>query len=298
MLSAFNGGVLTNYFDLHCDTPYECYFKKQPFCENTLAVSGKKGLYFKDWHQVFAVWIKDDAENPFKLYKNILNDFKLKLFKMPDNLTPHFAVEGGAVIEDDISRLDALYSDGIRFLTLTWNGENRIAGGSKTEKGLTAFGRGVIKEMNRLKIACDLSHLNDKSFFGAIEYAEYPLATHSNCREVFSHPRNLTDEQIKLLAQKNGIIGLCPYPAFLGGDVYEKMYENIYRLLNMGLENNISIGSDFDGADMDEKLSDISKMPSLYRFLSGRGISERLLEKIFYKNACNFVKTFDKHPAV
>ena len=256
-----------DYFDLHCDTPYECYFKKQDFLKNNLAVSGEKGAAFENWKQVFAVWIRDDQEEPYTLYKAILKDFKEKLKDKPDNLTPYFSVEGGAVIEDYIDRLYELKKDGICALTLTWNGENRIAGGSKTDKGLTDFGKRVIKELNSLNMLCDLSHLNEKSFYSAVEIADFPIATHSNCKSAFDCPRNLSDNQLKIIAEKGGLIGLCFYSAFLGGDVFDKLYENIYHLLELGMENNIALGSDFDGADMAEGLCDITKIPFLYEKL-------------------------------
>lgn len=283
-----------NYFDLHCDTPYECYFKKQDFLKNSLAVSGEKGAVFDNWKQVFAVWIRDDLDEPYRLYKAILRDFKEKLSKKNDNLTPYFSVEGGAVLEDDTDRLYALKEDGVRILTLTWNGENRIAGGSKTYKGLTDFGKRVIREMNGLKMLCDLSHLNEKSFYSAVELADYPLATHSNCKAVFDCPRNLSDNQLKLIAQKGGIVGLCLYPKFLGGEVFDRLYRNIYHLLELGMENSIAVGSDFDGADMTAELCDISKIPLLRAKLHEKGLSETVLDKIFYKNAENYLETFDK----
>lgn len=278
-----------NYFDLHCDTPYECYTKNQEFYVNQLAVSGKKGEIFKGWTQTFAVWIKDDAEKPFSLYKNILADFKLKLQKKPCNLTPLFAVEGAAVLENDADRLYILKSDGVKFLTLTWNGQNNIAGGTKTDKGLTDFGKTIIAKMNTLKIGCDLSHLNDKSFFKAIEYAEFPLATHSNCRKICNHPRNLTDEQVHLICKRGGIIGLCFYPEFLGENVFEKIYENIIHIGSLGFENNIAIGSDFDGAKMESHLNSIKKVPDLCDFLRCKGLNDSLLNKIFFQNANNYI---------
>lgn len=283
-----------NYFDLHCDTPYECYYKNQDFLKNSLAVSGEKGAKFDNWKQIFAVWIRDDAAEPYKLYNAILKDFKKKLKSKPDNLTPYFSVEGGAVIEDNIDRLYELKKDGICALTLTWNGENRIAGGSKSDKGLTDFGKRVIRDLNSLNMLCDLSHLNEKSFYSAIELADYPIATHSNCRTVFDCPRNLSDNQLKLIAEKGGIVGLCFYPEFLGGDVLEKLYRNIYHMLELGMENNIAIGSDFDGADMSGTLCDISKIPFLYANLNEKGIDKSVLDKIFYKNAENYLETFDK----
>ena len=244
---------------------------------------------FENWIQTFAFWIRDDLDNPYDFYKNMYFDFKDKIKNRPDNLTPIFSVEGGAVIENDSDRVFELQNDGIKFLTLTWNGENAIAGGVNSNKGLTDFGKEVIDKMNRFKIGCDLSHLNKESFYKALEVSNFPLATHSNCKEICHHPRNLEFDQIKLLFEKKGIMGLCFYPLFLGGDVFEKIYQNIYFLCDKGYENNIAIGSDFDGAEMREGLDNISKIPLLYRFLEQRGIKKDILDKIFYKNAYNYI---------
>ncbi len=278
------------FFDLHSDTPYRCYTENLSFWDKNLAVSAEKGKNLEAWRQCFAVWVSEAVENPYEFYKKVLCDFKEKIKNKPRNLTPHLTLEGGSLI-DSTERLYELKADGIRAITLTWNGENLIAGGVKSQKGLTDFGVQVINKMNGLKIACDLSHINKKSFFMAAETADYPLATHSNCSAVFSCPRNLTDEQIKLIAEKNGIIGLCFYPEFLGGDVFENLYRNVFYLLDKGYEDIVAIGSDFDGADMDKRLDGTDKIIDFYRFLERKGIEKALLDKIFYSNA---VKFFDK----
>lgn len=276
-----------NYFDLHCDTAYECFKKNQNFIKNGLAISGERGSFIENWHQVFAVFINDNEKEPFRLYKNVLNNFKTQ--EMPSNLTPYFAVEGGAVLENDIDRLYILKEDGIKTLTLTWNGENNIAGGVNSEKGLTKFGEKVIDKMNKLELICDLSHINRKSFYKVAERAEKIIATHSNCYEICRHKRNLLNEQIKIIAEKKGVIGLCFYPDFLGGNVYDKIYENISHFLDKGYEDIIAIGSDFDGGEMDLKLDNISKIPDLYNFLEKKGFGKQLLYKVFYKNAYNYI---------
>ena len=276
------------FFDLHCDTAYKMYTEKQGFYNNNLAVSGKKGEAFDSWHQTFAIWLPEDLENPFEFYKSVITHLKQNL---NGNVKPVFAVEGGTVLENESDRLYSLKKDGIKLLTLTWNGENAIAGGSKSEKGLTAFGKTVIDKMNNINMAVDVSHLNDKSFFEVIERAEKIIASHSNCRKICNHPRNLSDTQIKLICEKGGIIGLNFYPVFLGDDVYEQIYRNIYHLCDIGYENNIAIGSDFDGADMAKELYDITKISNLYAFLETKGLNNILLDKIFYKNA---YLTFDK----
>ena len=275
-----------DFFDLHCDTAYEMYVKNEGFQNNSLAVSATLGECFENWSQTFAIWIEETKEKPFLFYKNAISHLKNSLC---GKVKPIFAKEGGSVIENDVDRLYELQNDGIKFLTLTWNGENLIAGGTKSAKGLTDFGESVIKEMNKIGMAVDVSHLNDKSFYSVIEKADKVLATHSNCRSICNHKRNLTDEQIKLLCDKGSIVGLNFYPEFLGGNFYDKIYKNIYHLCEMGYENNIAIGSDFDGAKMPNEMQNISKIPDLYSKLKEKGLKSDLLSKIFYKNANLFM---------
>lgn len=278
-----------NFFDLHCDTAWTCYKNHYDFKSEKLAVNPKKGEGFEKWYQTFAVWVKDEQSDAFELYCNILSNFKNILADKPDNLYPVFAVEGGAVIEGKPERVEILKKDGIRFISLTWNGENALAGGVNTEKGLSETGKEVLKEMNRLKIACDLSHLNEKSFFDAVEISDFPIATHSNCYDICSHPRNLKPDQIKLIAEKCGIIGINFYPPFLGDNIFEAIYQNLFYLADKGYENNIAIGSDFDGGEMDEKLDGTNKIHHLYNYLLNRNLEKELLNKIFYKNAKNYL---------
>ena len=277
------------YFDLHCDTPYRCYTEGISFSDKSLSVFRDGGNNFEKWYQTFAVWIRDDTARPWELYTKIISYFKEQLKEKPYNLFPIFSVEGGAVLENDVERLETLKKDGIKFLTLTWNGENAIAGGIKSYRGLTDFGKCVIKRMNRLNIACDVSHLNEKSFYDAAQFSENLIATHSNCFDICGNPRNLKYEQIKLISQHKGIMGLNFYPDFLGSDPFECLYRNIIYLCEKGFENIIAIGSDFDGGTMDKSLDSISKIPELYRYLHNRGLEIDLLERIFYKNAEKFI---------
>ncbi len=277
------------YYDLHADTPYECYQKGEGLFSHSLAVNIEASALFDYWHQTFAFWIPDNEPKPYLLYRRMLDDFKKKCKGLPDNFSYSFSVENGNLLERNIGRLYELKNDGVKMLTLTWNGENLIAGGSKTDKGLTRFGKSVIREMNKLSMVADVSHLNDRSFFAAINTADRVIASHSLCRSVFEHQRNLTDEQIRLIAQKGGLIGVCFFPGFLGGDTFIKIYEHISHLLDMGLENNIAIGSDFDGAAMDTRLATTADIPKLYFTLSEMGITDRVLDKIFYQNAKEYM---------
>lgn len=279
------------FFDLHCDTAYRCYKENLKISDYSLAVNPQKASCFDVWHQCFAIFIEDGTKNPFDNYKNVISNFKNQLVNKPNNLMPIYTVEGGLLIENDLSRIETMHNDGIRALTLTWNAENQIAGGVDSDCGLKMFGKDVIVELNRYDIMVDLSHLNKKSFYDAIELAKTPIVTHSCLGFVNQHKRNVDDNQLKLLVEKNGLFGLCFYPAFLGqGEIFEQLYKNIYHILEYGYEDYLSIGSDFDGASMNINLKDISAVPSLYQYLKDKNISEEILDKIFFSNAYNFFK--------
>lgn len=279
-----------NIFDLHCDTLTACFHNNKSLRDNDLAVSFEQAGSFEHYSQAFAIFVDDDEISPFHEYCRVRDFYVSQEF--PQNIKPILTVENGNVLEQNLNNLYVLCDDGVKVITLCWNGMNALASGCHHDGGLTHLGRAAIKEMNRLHIACDLSHINRQGFFEAAEEANTILATHSNCDAVFSHVRNLTDEQLKMIASKHGIIGICFYPAFLGqGDVFENMYKHIVHLCDLGLEKNIALGSDFDGADMDKRLSKLSDTHVLWENLCKRGLSEKLLKQIFWQNANDF---FDK----
>lgn len=280
-----------NFFDLHCDTAYRCYNENLSFDDVFLSVTPSKAETFDKWYQCFAIFVKDGTYRPFDYYKNVLDNFKSELKNKPQNLTPLLTVENGIIIENDLSRIEVMHNDGVKALTLTWNGENQIAGGADTDIGLKNFGKEVILQLNRHNIMTDLSHLNKKSFYAVLELADIPIVTHSCLQTVCKHKRNIDDNQLKALVQRGGIFGLCFYPVFLSeGDVFENIYKNVFHILDLGYEDYLSIGSDFDGADMNERLKDISFVPNLYKYLKFRNINDNILNKIFFENAYRFFK--------
>lgn len=275
------------YFDLHCDTAGVCYKKKILPDDNSLAASLNKGKAFDEWHQCYAMFVPDGCENPQSEYLSQISDFKSKI-KNADNVNAIFTLENATPIVN-LDFVDVLSHDGIKAVTLTWNGENDLAGGAHTDIGLKNYGRQVIKALNNKNIAVDLSHLSRKSFIEAEKQAKSVFASHSCCDKTHHHKRNLTDEQINIIASRGGVIGVCFYPDFLGTKyALEGVWRHIYHLLNMGLEDNIAIGSDFDGADMSAELDGVDKIPNLHSYLSKRGLSANILDKIFYKNAYDF----------
>lgn len=143
----------------------------------------------------------------------------------------------------------------------------------------------------------DVSHLNDESFWNVIKAARRPLAaTHSNSRKICNVPRNLTDDQFRCLAQQGGLVGLNFYTGFLREDREHTCMEDILRhaehFLNLGGEDVLALGSDFDGADMPHDLPDCGALPQLAQRLR-EAFGFTLTEKICYKNALDFWRRYD-----
>jgi len=154
---------------------------------------------------------------------------------------------------------------------------------------LSLFGRQVITELEKQNIIIDVSHLNDKSFFDVAEHCKKPfIASHSNSRKVCNHKRNLTDEQIIHIKNINGLIGLNFYTSFISGGDYnsaEDIFKHIYHFLELGCENTLAIGSDYDGAEIPEFINSTEKIAILYDYMIQFGIKEKIINNIFFNNA-------------
>ncbi len=259
----------------------------------------KKGLFgFDKAVQTFALWLEDEQLQNIEYYKNVLKYGKtvlkranIDIVKKKEDLQRNYvallSVEGGVPL-NSTEMIDIMYHDSVKTISLTWNNDNLLAGGSNGEKRLTRLGRSIINRMNSFFMVTDVSHLNRKSFFDVADVAENMVASHSCFDKIISHNRNLTDEQLMLIKRKNGLVGLCFYPLFLGQNVFEQIYVSICHASKLGLENCLCIGSDFDGAEMNYQLNSVNCVVDLYRYLEQKGIEKLLLEKFFYKNAYDF----------
>jgi len=143
-------------------------------------------------------------------------------------------VEGGHAIENSLEKLDSLHALGVRYMTLTWNNGNDWAGSATDARragALTAFGRQVVRRMNELGMLVDVSHVSDSTFWDVIATSSRPvIASHSACRALAHHPRNLTDEQLRALARTGGLVGIVFYPVFLD-DRFRHEYEALRQRL-------------------------------------------------------------------
>jgi microsomal dipeptidase-like Zn-dependent dipeptidase len=164
-------------------------------------------------------------------------------------------VENGYAIGKDIRILDELKRKGVVYITLCHNGDNDIcdsARGKGEWGGVSPFGKEVIKRMNDLGILVDLSHTSEKTFYDAIELSRVPVVcSHSSSRALCDHPRNLTDDQLKRIAEKGGVVQVCLYKGFISKDSDKANIHEAIKHINhlveiMGIEH-VGIGSDFDG---------------------------------------------------
>lgn len=163
-------------------------------------------------------------------------------------------IENGYAIGKDITNVERFRRRGVVYMTLCHNGNNDICGSARDNEeglGVSAFGEEVIREMNRVGMMVDISHAGERSFYDALEISSLPIvASHSSARALCDHPRNLTDEQLKALAAKGGVVQVCLYGGFLrkeGQASIEDAIEHLNHLVNvMGIEH-VGIGTDFDG---------------------------------------------------
>lgn len=167
------------------------------------------------------------------------------------------SIEGGEALQGDLGALRAFYKLGVRSICLTWNHRNEIADGvadAPSGGGLTPFGKQVIKEMNRLGMLVDVSHLSEKGFWDVIEASKQPIiASHSNSKAICNHRRNLTDEQISAIKDNGGVIGINLYPDFLNNSDKASMVDiikHIEHISSIGGDGIVGIGADFDGIEV------------------------------------------------
>lgn len=202
-------------------------------------------------------------------------------------------VEEGGVLNGSMERLHGLFDRGVRLITLTWNYDNCLGhpnhqDSEKNSLGLTPFGFEAVEEMERLGMIVDVSHLSDGGFYDVAKGARKPfVASHSNARALCPHPRNLTDDMIRALAQKGGVAGLNFCPSFIdekAGSTVEGMVAHLSHMIRVGGEDVAAIGTDFDGIDGELEISHTGEMSKLHQALERAGFPSRVIDKIWYGN--------------
>lgn len=209
------------------------------------------------------------------------------------------SIEGGEALEGDMAVLRMLHRLGVRAIGLTWNQRNEIGDGvgePRAGGGLTEFGIGVIKEMNRLGMIIDVSHLTERGLRDCLEYSKHPLiASHSNARAVCDHVRNLSDEAIRGLAAGGGVMGINMASDFLvtqGQASLDDVVAHIDHITELVGTDHVGIGADFDGITLPPReLPDVSCLPRLTEALTRRGYGDDDIRKVLGGNFMRVVAT-------
>ena len=221
------------------------------------------------------------ARTPQQLYEN----------KAMGKKSIMLGIENGLAIEDDIRNIAHFAQRGIVYITLCHNGDNAIcdsARGTQTHGGVSAFGEQVIGEMNRLGVMVDLSHGAETSFFDALSISQTPIVcSHSNSKALCDVPRNLTDAQLKALAQAGGVAQITLYHGFLRkegeADIRDAMAHLNHAIDVMGIDH-VGLGTDFDGDGGIKGLADASELINFTTALLRQRFSKTDIKKIWGEN--------------
>lgn len=305
--------------DLHCDTILKCMEDGERFgiAENEFSVDLNKLKQANSLAQFFALYVDlKEFEDPYIYCMKMANKFFRELEKNKDQiqiaknykdmiynkeqgkLSAFLTIEEGGVLKGEIDTLRSFYQLGVRLITLTWNYPNEIgfpnSEAQYSQQGLTRFGKEVVNEMNSLGMIVDVSHLSDSGFYDVAKLSSKPfVASHSNARCITSHCRNLSDEMIKILANKGGVMGINFEKSFLGTEPLsrvEEMVKHIAHIKNVGGIDVIAIGTDFDGISDGLQIENIGQINKLILGLQQNNFSEAEIEKILYKNAIRVIK--------
>ena len=203
-------------------------------------------------------------------------------------------VEEGGVCLGALPLLRTLYRLGVRMLTLTWNYPNELGRPNGQPGGLTRRGFQFLEEMENLGMIPDVSHLSDDGVWDVCRAARKPfVASHSSCRALHPHRRNLTDAMLRALADRGCLVGVNFYAGFLGPHGTSRLADltrHIRHMIQVGGLDLVALGSDFDGIDCPLELEDAGHMDRLVQAMEGAGFTPREIEAVCWKNAWEFYR--------
>lgn len=287
---------MIQYADLHCDTLTVGRYlqgeeKKKRFWEREgRQISLQKLIKGGCAAQVFALFSRSTEESAWEDTLYFLNEFKRgKEVFTQAGIKPVFAIEDGGSVENDLERVKFLIDEGAKIFGITWNDENCLGFPCGREGGLKPFGKQAVEYLLFRGVYPDLSHLSDQGIADTLSIAEnvrFPVvATHSLSREICPHKRNLTDEQIRRIADLGGVIGVNFEPSFIG---VKGLFAHIEHILRIGGEDVLAIGTDFDGIES-PVYSSAEQMQTFFADMKKAGFSARITEKLAYQNACRLL---------
>ena len=304
-----------NYFDCHADTLTEIP-PAENLMRNTCCLDLERVRRFADQYtQIFAVWMDQEAvlqsgsstEDAFwEAYQRSMRlmleqSAYLEWCQNAEDMQKAHEQGKAAVFlaVEDVSVMGSLAGQirglGFRFAMLTWNYENAYGCGAVTDqsRGLTEEGKELAAQLLDQQIILDLSHLSDQGVEDIFQLTDRPvIASHSNVREVCSHPRNLKKEQIRELIRRKGLIGMNYYQEFVARrPKLTDLLRHMDTVLQMGGEDILALGGDLDGCknQMVRGIAGVQSIPDLKDVMEREGFGKQVIEKIFWKNAERFL---------
>lgn len=295
------------YIDGHCDTLTKVYDKKHKFSNTEYCFNTVDAKNYNPLIQIMATFIDPVYEDGFKRANEVIDYYlenrentKLILNKNDINdvinnnkIGVFLSIENGRAINDNLGNIDTLYNKGIRMMSINWNEDNLLGTGALTSsnKGLTKFGEAYVKKLEQKNILIDISHSSEATFWDVIKNTKNTVvATHSCCYSLCNHPRNLKDEQIKAIAEREGIVGVCFCSAFLNENnkaTVDDIVKHISYIIDLVGEDYVGIGTDFDGLSEENQVTDASRLKDikiLEEKLKDYGYSENCINKIMGEN--------------
>ncbi len=303
--------------DLHSDTIYALWKQRkdgESLLENSLMINKAKLISGGITGQCFALFTPLKEGNPWTIVNELHDRFTFEMkrseieqYRDGDDLTTGLhailTTEEGGAIEGKLERLETLRNWGVKIFGFTWNYENELAYPNSNDdeimnKPLKDKGYEALAECERLGMLVDVSHLNDGGFYSIAQRATRPfIATHSDARAVTAVSRNLKDDQIRLLADKGGIMGLNLCWSFLAQpdtpdrtSRFVDMVKHVKHIYEVGGEDVLAFGSDFDGIGGHLELDGPDKIYILKDMLAKSGLSSRVIDKMFLYNAIRVLK--------
>ena len=218
----------------------------------------REGLSPYDYFQVAYGYYEREIEKNADLVRRARSYAEVLENERQNKVSSVLTIEDAMLLDGKLERVDEVFEKGVRLMTLTWNTENTLGypnykDGPDTEHGLKEFGFAAMERMNQLGIIVDVSHLSDAGFYDVARHCKKPfVASHSNARAVYCAHRNLTDDMLRLLADKGGMTGLN-FASYFLSDAKETTAEALLlhakHIVNVAGEDAIGFGSDFDGID-------------------------------------------------
>lgn len=255
-------------------------------------------VLLENMHAIFVKTLKENADKMAfaQSYEEMLENLQ------NGKLSAFLTMENAYAVRGKMENLKKFHDMGVGLMTFTWNdpncfGQNHSADAILMQTGLTDFGKEAIPYMNDLGIVIDVSHLSDGGFYDVAKYSRKPfVASHSNCRELSPSTRNLTDDMIRVLAEKGGVSGINFEPSFLNADQTDmhsrvsRMCDHVEHFIKVGGVECVGIGTDFDGIGGEFEISDCTKMNLFFDELHRRKISDDTIERIAYQNVARVIK--------